>query len=153
MKASLATMMMDGRRYMDLLPQKSELSLLLPEVKVARYIRQLFVFAPPLSFIALWCQLQFGIEALLPQAILGTLLIATLPCQGMLWLGWRSRQHLPPSLRGWYRELHAKMEQEGANAEEIKHRPRFVDMGKLLNQAYKVLDSVFRPNRSDNQTD
>lgn len=143
MSQSLSTMVRDGQHYMQLWPDQRALYALFPESRVIAATRFSMKVMPPLSVLtaALFIH-AYGFEYL-PQAIAMAAFFLSLPFQGLIWLGHRSNQLLPPSTRAWYKEIHAKMQAEGCSVQGVKSNPRYVELARLLRTAFDELDKVF----------
>ncbi len=130
----------DGQKYMDLWPMRKELSLLFPEQRVIKATRFGIKMMPAVAAISVLTQMVFNNVAYLPQAIVTAVFAISLPLQGMWWLGNRANTTLPPSLAGWYRELHGKITESGFALEPAKSHPRYKELAFILNRAFRQLD-------------
>ena len=63
--------------------------------------------------------------------------------QGLLWLGKRSNEKLPPQLSHWYQEVLTKMRDQGCSVQKPKHEPRYRELARLLKTAFEDLDKAF----------
>ncbi|GAA0347896.1 terminus macrodomain insulation protein YfbV [Bowmanella denitrificans] len=143
MAQSISGMFKDGQAYMQLWPMQPELYGLFPECRVIAATRFSLRFMPPLAVLVAFIHVNtFGNDAL-PQAIALAAFFLSLPMQGLLWLGHRANQSLPPAMQGWYREIHQKMRQQGCQLQEIKNKPRYMELAALLRKAFDELDRVF----------
>jgi uncharacterized membrane protein YfbV (UPF0208 family) len=98
---------------------------------------------PPVALVSCALLLQNLGAEYLPQTIAIGAFFLSLPLQGLLWLGHRSDQYLPPQLKSWYQEIHAKMRTQGCNVASAKSKPKYKELAKLLKTAFNDLDSVF----------
>jgi uncharacterized membrane protein YfbV (UPF0208 family) len=138
--AAISELFSEGQRYMQLWPMRPELEQHFPEIKVIQFTRWASRWLP--GFAVMLPALQFLlVEGLfLAQMIAVSLLMLSIPFQGILWLGHRASQPLTPALSGWYRDIHARMDAEGCKLAPAKSRPLFNDMAKLLKQAFSQLE-------------
>lgn len=146
MSQSLATMFKDGQAYMRVWPMQKELYTLFPECRVISATRFAINVMPPLAVISAAMMVNHYGYAYLPQGIAIAAFFLSLPLQGLLWLGHRSQQHLPPSVKTWYLEVHQKMQQQGCALQAAKSRPRYMELASLLKTAFDELDRVFTKN-------
>lgn len=140
---SLGAMVRDGQDYMKTWPVKKELYALFPDCRVVAATKFAIKFMPPAAVVA--CALMinnFG-ASYIPQAIAVAAFFLSLPLQGLIWLGHRSNQVLPPQLRHWYKEIHAKMAAEGCKVQAMKAKPEYRELAMLLKMAFEELDRVF----------
>ena len=143
MSLSLATMLKDGQHYMRTWPMEKELYALFPECRVIAATRFSVKAMPPLAVLSVALLINtYGI-AYLPQAIAIGAFFLSLPMQGLLWLGHRSNQVLPPSVRHWYQEIYHKMQLQGCALQESRAKPRYRELARLLRTAFDELDRVF----------
>jgi uncharacterized membrane protein YfbV (UPF0208 family) len=63
--------------------------------------------------------------------------------QGLMWLGHRSNQYLPPTLKQWYLDIHYKMQMQGCALQSPKARPDYKELAVLLKTAFDELDKAF----------
>lgn len=133
----------DGQTYMKTWPMQKELYALFPECRVISATKFSISVMPPIAVVsaALFIN-QFG-ETFIPQAIAIAAFFLSLPLQGLMWLGHRSNQTLPPALKAWYIEIHQKMQQQGVQVTAIKAKPRYKELASLLKKAFTELDRVF----------
>lgn len=122
---------------------KKELYALFPECRVIAATRFSFKVMPPLAVITAAMFVNHYGYVFLPQAIAMAALMLSLPLQGMLWLGHRSNQLLPPSVRNWYLDVHHKMQMQGCALQAAKSKPRYKELARLLRTAFDELDRVF----------
>lgn len=143
MAQSIPALFKDGQAYMQAWPMKKELYGLFPECRVIAATRFSIRFMPPLAILVATVHLSTMGQGALPQAIALAAFFISLPMQGLLWLGHRSNQTLPPAIACWYREIHQKMRQQGCHLQNVKARPRYKELANLLGTAFKELDKVF----------
>jgi len=58
-------------------------------------------------------------------------------------LGKRAETQLPPSLSSWYHQVRQKMQESGLEPKTLQGQPRYLDLARLLKQAFAQLDSAF----------
>jgi uncharacterized membrane protein YfbV (UPF0208 family) len=146
MSQSIMSMVKDGRGYMKDWPMKKELQAIFPENRVISATRFGMRWMPPSAVISATAMLQVNGSEYLPQAIAIAAFFLSLPFQGLLWLGHRSKQALPPSLRIWYQEIHSKMKEHGYDLAVNRSKPRYQELAFLLKKAFKEMDKAFTKN-------
>ncbi|MDG3087572.1 terminus macrodomain insulation protein YfbV [Vibrio hannami] len=139
-KTGLVHYFRDGQKYMDIWPQRKELSPIFPENRIIKATRFGVKVMPAVAAISILIQMSFQNYHAMPQAIVVALFAISLPLQGMWWLGNRSNTKLPPALAGWYHELHQKILESGYALEPAKPRPRYKELAVILNRAFRQLD-------------
>ncbi len=143
MAQSMVSIFKDGQEYMNTWPVKKELYTLFPECRIVSATKFGIRFMPPMAILACAGLLNtFGTDYL-PQAITVGAFFVSLPMQGLLWLGHRSNQLLPPQLSHWYREIHSKMREQGCQVQAVKAKPKYSELAKLLKTAFDELDKAF----------
>ncbi|GGD53604.1 terminus macrodomain insulation protein YfbV [Lacimicrobium alkaliphilum] len=143
MAQSIPALFRDGQDYLQTWPMKKELYGLFPECRVIAATRFSIRYMPPLAILVAFVHLGTMGQSALPQAIALAAFFISLPMQGLLWLGHRSNQPLPPAMASWYRDIHQKMRQQGCQLHSVKARPRYKELANLLSKAFKELDRVF----------
>lgn len=142
MAQSMVTMFRQGHKYLNTWPMKKQLYAYFPECKVIAATRLAIRSMPPLAVISCAMLLNtFGFDYL-PQAIAIGAFFLSLPLQGLLWLGQRADQPLPPSLKNWYFEIHSKLQQEGCQVQARKSEPKYQELAGVLKSAFDQLDQV-----------
>ena len=143
MSHSIASMFREGQQYMETWPSQKELYAIFPECRVIAATRFSLRVMPALGVISAAALInQYGSD-FLPQALAIAAFFLSLPMQGLLWLGHRSNQLLPPGMRQWYQEIHQKMVMQGCSLQAAKTRPRYKELAGLLKTAFDELDRVF----------
>lgn len=132
----------DGQKYMDIWPMRKELSPIFPENRIIKATKFGIKAMPAVAAISVLTQMAFQNQQAMPQAIIIALFAVSLPLQGIWWLGNRSNTQLPPSLAGWYRELHQKITESGIALEPAKSQPRYKELAVILNRAFRQLDKT-----------
>lgn len=143
MAQSVMTLFRDGQDYMNTWPVKKELYAHFPECRVVSATRLAIKAMPPMAVLACAMMLNTLGAEYLPQAIAIGAFFLSLPLQGLLWLGHRSNQMLPPQLKHWYHEIHSKMRTHGCQVQSLKSRPRYKELAALLKTAFNDIDKVF----------
>lgn len=132
-----------GQQYMQTWPMQKELYGLFPECRVIAATRFSMNVMPPLAVLSAFLLVNhFGYDYL-PQAITIAAFFLSLPLQGLAWLGHRSQQPLPPSIKSWYLDIHQKMRLQGCQLQAAKARPKYQELARLLKTAFTELDKVF----------
>ncbi|MFW7523320.1 terminus macrodomain insulation protein YfbV [Vibrio ostreicida] len=139
-KVGLVHNLRDGQKYMEIWPMRKELNMLFPEQRIVKATKFGIKVMPAIAAISLLTQMAFNNYQAMPQSIIIALFAITMPIQGMWWLGNRANTQLPPSLAGWYREIHQKIVESGFALEPLKTRPRYKELAKILNRAFNQLD-------------
>ncbi|EKO3557885.1 DUF412 domain-containing protein [Vibrio metschnikovii] len=139
-RAGIIHSLRDGQKYMDTWPMRKELNLLFPEARIIKATRFGIKVMPAIAAISVLTQMSFHNLQAMPQTIVVALFAISLPLQGIWWLGSRANTQLPPSLAGWYRELHQKIIETGFALEPLKAKPRYKELALVLNRAFRQLD-------------
>ncbi|KJY83516.1 membrane protein [Vibrio galatheae] len=139
-KAGFVHSLKDGQKYMETWPMRKELNLLFPEQRIIKATRFGVKVMPAIAAISVLTQMAFNNYQSMPQAVIIALFAISMPIQGMWWLGNRANTQLPPSLAGWYREIHQKIVDSGCALEPLKSRPRYKELANILNRAFRQLD-------------
>ncbi len=129
-----------GQDYMSVWPLRKELAPLFPENRYIKATQFAIRVMPAVAVMSVLAQMAFNNYDALPQAMVMALFALSMPLQGLYWLGKRSDTRLPPSLAGWYRELHEKIISEGYALQPLKAQPRYRELAMVLNRAFKQLD-------------
>mmetsp|Transcript_8001 Transcript_8001/g.26662 ORF Transcript_8001/g.26662 Transcript_8001/m.26662 type:complete len:102 (+) Transcript_8001:432-737(+) len=101
MSQSVITMLKDGQHYMKTWPVKKELYAYFPECRVVAATRFAIKTMPPAAILSCALLLQNMGTDYIPQTITIGAFFLSIPLQGLLWLGHRSNQYLPPQLNSW----------------------------------------------------
>jgi uncharacterized membrane protein YfbV (UPF0208 family) len=101
MKMSVVDIIKLGRKYMQLWPQRPELANYFDEYHAVQISRLSFKYLPGVAVFVFIMQLYLGSIALLPQAIVYSLFILTIPVQALVILGVKADKFLPPALASW----------------------------------------------------
>ncbi|MCG3736031.1 DUF412 domain-containing protein [Vibrio cincinnatiensis] len=141
-RASIIHSLKDGQKYMDTWPMRKELNLLFPEGRIIKATRFGIKVMPAIAAISVLTQMSFQNMQAMPQTVVMAIFAISLPLQGIWWLGNRANTQLPPSLAGWYRELHQKILETGFALEPMKSKPRYKELALVLNRAFRQLDKT-----------
>ncbi|MEP1446365.1 MAG: terminus macrodomain insulation protein YfbV [Paraglaciecola sp.] len=137
------SMVKDGQQYMQTWPMQHQLYGVFPECRVIAATKFSIKVMPALAVLTVTALVNLqGIERL-PQALAIGIFFLSLPLQGMLWLGHRSQQLLPPSLKSWYLDIHHKMQMQGCALQSPKAKPEYKELARLLKTAFDELDKAF----------
>lgn len=145
-----------GYRYMQLWPMDHpELAIRFHDVRAARINRHAIRHMPWLAMLTVTLGYGFGQPSVLPHMLASAALMASLPVQGLLWLGHRAKSVLEPHDRRWYRQLIERMEQQGVEAperqapdddeKEQSNSPlTYWDLARLVNFAFCKTEQAFK---------
>ncbi len=139
MKLSLLDIIKLGRRYSKLWPERSELAEYFKAYQAVQIGRFACNYLPGVALFVFIIQLYLGSIAALPQALVYTLFILSMPIQSLIVLGLKADKFLPPGLANWYKEGVAKFNQEGGSIKLSENKPRYIDLAQLLNITYKSM--------------
>lgn len=132
-----------GSAYLAVWPKERQLAALFPEYRITTATRLGQSCIPALIVLSVLVQFQLGDPRYWPSVVASILFLASLPMQGLFWLGKRADTRLPPSLVNWYQQIYRKMAEAGVPVSEPASRPRYFELGQALNQAFKQLDKSF----------
>ena len=124
-------------------PMVRKLSFYFPEYRVIRATQIAIPVMPMLALLAAASQLYIHGWGFLPQAITLALFFISLPIQGLLWLGWRSRHPLPLSLFEWCDKLTTQMIAKGISCRPLRPKACYFDMALILKAAFERLDEEY----------
>lgn len=143
MNMSLVELIKLGREYMRLWPQRAELGNYFAEYQAVQICRLAFRYLPGIALFSFIMQLYLGSMTLLPQALVYSLFILSIPLQALLMLGVKADKFLPLALASWYKESVARVNEAGGSIKLSLHKPRFIDLAKLLNISHQSQNSKF----------
>ncbi|MDO6427739.1 terminus macrodomain insulation protein YfbV [Thalassotalea sp. 1_MG-2023] len=126
-----------GRKYMLLWPERRELAEYFAEYQAIKMSRLVCKYLPGVALFTLVMQLYFGGIASLPQSVVYTVFMLSVPLQALVMLGIKADKFLPPALAAWYKEGVAKINQGGGDIKLSVQKPRYVDLAQLLNVSYR----------------
>lgn len=139
----LPQMIKDGQQYMDTWPMQKPLFALFPECRVIAATKFAIRVMPALAVLSVAVQLQMlGMEYVAQAIAIGVFFIS-LPVQGLIWLGYRSQQPLPPAIKVWYNDIYQKMRQQGYELHHGLANPKFLQLALLLKKAFQDVDKAF----------
>jgi uncharacterized protein len=140
---TFSTTLHRGSDYLDVWPQERQLAALFPEYRMMSATRLGLRALPALIILSLLVQFQLGDPRYWPGVVASVLFLASLPLQGLYWLGKRADTRLPPTLVNWYRQLYQKIVAAGVPIKEPVARPCYFELGETLSLAFKQLDKSF----------
>lgn len=132
-----------GQRYMDLWPKQRELGVLFSEPRIIALCSLMKKTAPMIACLSFVIQFLYFGEQIIPRALAMSLLVLSMPYQGLMWLGHRAQQPLSKGLIMWCSEVRTQMINAGMNVAPINARACYMDMAQLLNDAYAKLNKAF----------
>ncbi|MDP2560222.1 terminus macrodomain insulation protein YfbV [Psychrobium sp. 1_MG-2023] len=132
-----------GRLYQHLWPQQRELSAIFPEGRIIALCKLLQKVAPMIASLSFVVQFLYFGEDVIPRALAMSLLVLSIPYQGLIWLGHRSKQPLSRNLLSWCSEVRTQMINAGMSVKPIHAKASYMDMAQLLNDAYSKLNKAF----------
>jgi uncharacterized membrane protein YfbV (UPF0208 family) len=142
----LVSYLKSGQEYMRIWPMQKQLYALFPECRIITATKYGVKVMPAVAVIVVVMQLQYLGFEVLAQSITMGIFFLSLPIQGILWLGHRSEQELPPQINIWYKDIYAKMQQQGCQLQRQSAKPTFKELAVLLRTAFKELDKAFTKN-------
>lgn len=142
MSQTVLTMLKDGQHYMKTWPMRKELYSFFPECRVVAATKFAVKTMPPAAMVTCLLLIQNLGTDYIPQTIAMALFFLSLPIQGLLWLGHRSEQYLPPQLNSWYQDVHSKMRSQGCDLAAVKAKPKYKELAQLLKTAFNDLDNA-----------
>lgn len=136
MKMNLLQIILLGRKYLSLWPNKAELQQFFEVYKqviisrfVCRYTIHFAMFILILPFV-------FSYYAMIQQTIVSVVFVLSMPIQAYIMLGLQADKILPPALAAWYKEGVARINQQGGGIKLSVNKPRYMDLAELLNLSY-----------------
>lgn len=132
-----------GSAYLGVWPKERQLAALFPEYRIVMATRLGLRAIPALIVLCVLVQFKLGDPRYWPGVVASVLFLASLPMQGLYWLGKRADTRLPPMLVNWYRQLYEKIATAGVAIAEPVARPSYFQLGETLNVAFKQLDKSF----------
>jgi uncharacterized membrane protein YfbV (UPF0208 family) len=139
----IVTYLKSGQEYMRIWPMQKQLYALFPECRIIAATTFGMKVMPAVAVIVVVIQLQYLGFDVLAQSITMGIFFLSLPVQGILWLGHRSEQELPPQISNWYKDIYVKMQQHGCQLQRQSIKPTFKELAVLLRTAFKELDKGF----------
>lgn len=132
-----------GSAYLAVWPKARQLAALFPEYRITTATRLGLHSIPAVIVLSLLVQFQLGDPRYWPGVVASVLFLASLPLQGLFWLGKRADTQLTPALVSWYRQLYRTMAAAGVAVAEPVARPSYFELGETLNLAFRQLDKSF----------
>ena len=136
MNISVVEIIKLGRKYMNLWPDKVELANYFADYRAIQVSRLVCKYLPGIALFVFVMQLYLGGFAVLPQSVVYTLFMLSIPVQALVILGIKADKFLPPGLANWYKEAVAKVNQQGGQLKLSLHKPRYLDLANLLHISY-----------------
>lgn len=137
MKMSLIEIILLGRKYLSLWPNKTELQNFFDVYR--QVIISRFVCRYAIHFAMLIITLPFILNSnvMIQQTVVSVIFVLSMPVQAYVMLGLQADKSLPPSLAAWYKEGVARINEQGSNSIKLSvHKPRYMDLVELLNLSY-----------------
>jgi len=139
MNLSVVALIKLGYKYIRLWPERAELAQYFPEYRVVRFARMVLNIAPGLAFLSLILQIGLQGTSGLVLGLFYFVLLLSMPIQALVIQGVKADKVLPPSLATWYKEGVARFNQQGGDIKLSVHKPRYMDLAKLLNISYQQM--------------
>ncbi|TKB44353.1 terminus macrodomain insulation protein YfbV [Thalassotalea mangrovi] len=142
MKSSLIQQLKLGNEYVNLWPERVELSRYFAQYQAVVACRFSKKYCLPLALLVLFVPIMAYGSAYLNTTSVYALFIASLPAQALLFMAKQSKQSLPPSLASWYKQGVERIQQHGASSPDVKFtltKPSFMDLAKLLDYSYRTM--------------
>jgi uncharacterized membrane protein YfbV (UPF0208 family) len=140
---TILAMVKDGQQYMQTWPMQHQLYGMFPECRVISATKFSIKVMPALAVLTVVALINLQGYDKLPQALATGVFFLSLPLQGLMWLGHRSNQSLPPALKSWYLDIHHKMQIQGCALQSAKANPDYKELARLLKTAFDELDKAF----------
>jgi uncharacterized membrane protein YfbV (UPF0208 family) len=136
-------MLKDGQQYMQTWPMQRSLYGMFPECRVISATKFSIKVMPAMAVLTVATLVNVQGSQVLPQALALGAFYLSLPMQGLMWLGHRSNQSLPPYLNTWYLDIHHKMQMQGCALAKPQAKPKFKELASLLKTAFDTMDKAF----------
>lgn len=137
MNLSVVALIKLGYQYMSLWPKRAELARYFSEYKTIQFARLVYAVAPGLAVFTFVLQIGLAGTQSLSIALFYAIVLVSMPVQAMVILGVQADKVLPPSLSAWYKEGVARYNEQGGSIKLAVHKPRYLDLAKLLNMTYE----------------
>ncbi|RUO81456.1 DUF412 domain-containing protein [Idiomarina tyrosinivorans] len=129
----------DGSRYLTQWPQHSVVATM-TESRVVPATQLGIKWIPAIAVMNVFAYLEWLPKEQLSQGLIMSLVMLSLPLQGLVWLGWRSKQPLQPHLIRWYKELQQKLRSSGGEVPQPQQaKPTYMDLARILRRALDTL--------------
>lgn len=132
MKLSLWQVFKTGHQYAAIWPHHAVVAAM-TETRVVPAVQFAAKWMPAVAVVNFIVQYQWLGNGMLPQALVSSLFLLSLPLQGWYWLGRRAVSKLDPRLQHWYLELAQKL------AIQPRPKPTRMDLARLLRKALQEL--------------
>lgn len=132
-----------GRNYQKLWPKENELGVIFVDSKIIALSLLLQKTVPAIACLSFVVQVMYFGTEIIPRALAMSLLVISMPYQALIWLGHRSQQRLNNALVNWCSEIRVQMVNAGMNVQPMTSKACYMDMAKLLNDAYAKLNKAF----------
>jgi Uncharacterized protein conserved in bacteria len=129
---NLFKLLKDGQHYASIWPRHAVVAAM-TETRVVPAVQFTARWMPALAVINLAVQWQWQGQLLVPQALVTSLFLLSLPFQGWYWLGRRANTKLDPRLRHWYGDLAKKLKVQP------HAQPTYMHLAKILRKALQEL--------------
>lgn len=136
MNLSVVALIKLGYRYLSLWPKRAELAQYFSEYKTIQFSRMVLNVAPGLAVLSLILNIGIQPQDGLIMGLFYFILLISMPVQALVMLGVKADKVLPPSLSAWYKEGVARYNEQGGDIELAVHKPRYIDLAKLLNMTF-----------------
>ena len=133
-----------GQRYLSLWPNNKQLGAIFPETRLIVFCVLLQKTVPAIACLSFVVQFSYFGQDVVPRAIAMSLLIISMPYQGLIWLGYRSQQPLSVALVNWCSDIRTQMIEAGMNVRPVPSKASYMDMAQILHDAYAKLNKAFR---------
>lgn len=144
MQKTLLGQISDGHQYSKIWPLEPMLGAVFLEFRVIKATKLALKVVPMLALLSIFVQVTYLTTDYLPQALTFALFLASMPAQGLYWLGKRANTPLPPQEAVWYREVYGKMTAAGIEPKVSLSKPRYLDLAYLLKEVFDKMDSAFK---------
>ena len=139
MRRNFLKVISEGREYAKTWPHHS-VTAAFTESRVIPVTRLGERWTPAVAVLNAALFYQFMPTEQLAQGMLLSLIMLSLPLQGLYWLGWRARQPLSLRLRAWYKELQDKLKASGKPCyPQGASGPDYYDLAVIVRQALDTL--------------
>lgn len=132
MSHSIWQVLQSGQKYAAIWPHHAVVAAM-TETRVVPAVKFAAHWMPGAAVVNFLVQWQWLGESLMPQAVVSSLFLLSLPIQGWFWLGRRALSPLDPRLKHWYLELAQKL------GVQPRSKPIRMDLARLLRKALKEL--------------
>ncbi|WP_019615879.1 terminus macrodomain insulation protein YfbV [Psychromonas ossibalaenae] len=135
-----------GDHYLKTWPKQPTLNCLFIDSKVVYYTQLLIKTVPAFVMLVVGLNILFPSLFVWPITVTFVLFLLGLPIQGLYWLGKRSQELLPNKLLPWYIAIQSELSGKRCELEEMLIRPSYLDLARLLKNAFKIGGDNFLQN-------